>query len=121
MPPRYAGGIAMQETFCPGGKPPAAGEKIVLPDHARTLQRIAETSGEAFYRGELAQRIGVPVHRVTYLIRARGIDHAAEAAGARVFDADAERRLRYELKLVEARRHSGHAYLRRHAKGASNG
>jgi gamma-glutamyltranspeptidase/glutathione hydrolase len=43
------------ECFLPGGKAPAAGEKIILKDHANTLELIAETKGESFYRGELAQ------------------------------------------------------------------
>jgi gamma-glutamyltranspeptidase / glutathione hydrolase len=40
--------------FAPRGRTPAAGESWRLPDQARTLGRIAETRGEAFYRGELA-------------------------------------------------------------------
>ncbi len=95
---------------------------IKLPYMAGPIVRVAPHPARRLLTiGELAQRLGVPVHRVAYLIRARGIDHAADAAGARVFDADAERRLRYELNLVEARRHSGHAHSRRHAGGASNG
>jgi gamma-glutamyltranspeptidase/glutathione hydrolase len=43
------------ECFLPNGEAPAAGEKITLKDHARTLQLIAETKGESFYHGELAQ------------------------------------------------------------------
>ncbi len=46
-----------QQTFCPGGKAPRAGELFRSPDHAETLQQIAETKGEAFYRGPLAERI----------------------------------------------------------------
>ncbi len=45
------------DTFAPGGKTPQAGALIRLPDHARTLRLIAETKGEAFYKGELADRI----------------------------------------------------------------
>ena len=45
-------------TFMPDGHVPAAGELFRSPGHARTLRLIAETRGEAFYRGELAQRIG---------------------------------------------------------------
>ena len=44
-------------TFMPDGRAPAAGELFRSPGHARTLRLIAETRGEAFYRGELAQRI----------------------------------------------------------------
>jgi len=43
--------------FLPGGRAPKAGELFRRPDLATTLTRIAESRGEAFYRGELAQRI----------------------------------------------------------------
>ena len=39
------------------GTAPQAGERFVMPDHARTLQIIATSGGEAFYRGELATKI----------------------------------------------------------------
>jgi gamma-glutamyltranspeptidase/glutathione hydrolase len=42
------------EAFLPAGRAPAPGERFQLPDHAATLERIAATGGEAFYRGELA-------------------------------------------------------------------
>lgn len=45
------------ETFTPDGRTPAIGEIWRSPDHAETLQLIAETKAEAFYRGELAERI----------------------------------------------------------------
>ncbi|MCL2498112.1 MAG: gamma-glutamyltransferase family protein [Symbiobacteriaceae bacterium] len=45
------------EAFAPGGKPMAIGDLVQLPDHARTLQLIADTKGEAFYRGEIAEKI----------------------------------------------------------------
>lgn len=43
--------------FAPHGRAPAPGERVRLPDHARTLRAIADSGGDAFYRGELAQRI----------------------------------------------------------------
>ncbi|QKF49192.1 gamma-glutamyltransferase family protein [Pseudomonas graminis] len=43
------------ECFLQSGKAPKAGEKVMLKDHAKTLELIADTKGEAFYRGELAQ------------------------------------------------------------------
>ncbi|MBF7144051.1 MULTISPECIES: gamma-glutamyltransferase family protein [Pseudomonas] len=43
------------DCFLQGGKAPKAGEKVTLADHAATLEQIAQTQGEAFYRGELAQ------------------------------------------------------------------
>ncbi|ESR25275.1 gamma-glutamyltransferase family protein [Lutibaculum baratangense] len=43
--------------FLPGGKAPAPGAVFKSAALARTLRLIAETEGEAFYRGELAERI----------------------------------------------------------------
>jgi len=45
------------EHFTPKGRAPEAGETFAAPAHARTLKRIAETTGAAFYRGELAERL----------------------------------------------------------------
>lgn len=45
------------DTFMPNGRAPVAGELFRAPDHARSLRLIAITRGEAFYRGELAERI----------------------------------------------------------------
>ncbi len=45
------------DTFAPGGKAPAIGEIWRSQDHADTLRLIAETKAEAFYRGELAEKI----------------------------------------------------------------
>ena len=44
-------------TFLPNGRAPGAGEKFECKAQAKTLERIAETGGEAFYRGDLADRI----------------------------------------------------------------
>jgi gamma-glutamyltranspeptidase/glutathione hydrolase len=45
------------DTFTRGGRPPAAGDWFQLPDHARTLRRIAESNADDFYCGVLAGRI----------------------------------------------------------------
>lgn len=45
------------DTFLPSGHSPRPGELFTCPDMARTLRLIAETHGEAFYRGELAEKI----------------------------------------------------------------
>jgi gamma-glutamyltranspeptidase / glutathione hydrolase len=45
------------ETFMPAGRAPSPGELIALPDHAATLETIAATNGEAFYRGKLAAEL----------------------------------------------------------------
>jgi len=42
------------ETFLPRGRAPATGELFQFPGAARALRLIAETRGEAFYRGEIA-------------------------------------------------------------------
>ncbi|MCU5773854.1 gamma-glutamyltransferase family protein [Erwiniaceae bacterium BAC15a-03b] len=43
--------------FAPEGRPPRAGELFRNPDQADSLEKIAATNGEAFYRGELAEKI----------------------------------------------------------------
>lgn len=45
------------KTFLPGGKSPLAGELFCCPDQAATLAEIAESQGESFYRGNLANKI----------------------------------------------------------------
>ena len=45
------------KTFTPEGHSPEAGDLIHLPDHADTLEAIAESDGSAFYTGEIARRI----------------------------------------------------------------
>jgi gamma-glutamyltranspeptidase/glutathione hydrolase len=44
-------------TFAPNGRAPKIGEKFTNEAQARTLERIAESKGEAFYRGDLAEKI----------------------------------------------------------------
>jgi gamma-glutamyltranspeptidase/glutathione hydrolase len=41
-------------TFMPRGRAPHIGEQFVFAEAARTLKLIAQTRGEAFYRGEIA-------------------------------------------------------------------
>ena len=45
------------EAFLPKGRAPEVGELFRFPEAARTLRLIAQTRGEAFYRGEVAQAI----------------------------------------------------------------
>lgn len=45
------------QAYLPCGRAPQPGERFRFPDQAHTLTRIAETEGEAFYRGEIAQRL----------------------------------------------------------------
>jgi gamma-glutamyltranspeptidase/glutathione hydrolase len=46
-----------RETFMPGGRAPAKGEIFRNPLLADTLSRIAEGGRDAFYKGDIAQRI----------------------------------------------------------------
>ncbi len=48
---------AFGAAFLPEGRAPRPGEIFRCPDMARTLQEIAATHGESFYRGALAERI----------------------------------------------------------------
>ena len=57
--------------FMPRGRAPGPGERFTAPAHARALQRIAETKGEAFYNGELAGKMAA---------------HAREHGGAMTLD-----------------------------------
>ncbi|MBL9215033.1 MAG: gamma-glutamyltransferase [Opitutaceae bacterium] len=47
-----------QAVFFPGGRVPRVGERFRQPDLARTLRTVAEEGAAAFYRGDLARRIG---------------------------------------------------------------
>lgn len=46
-----------REAWTIDGRAPKAGERWRFPAQAQTLRLIAESDGESFYRGELAQRI----------------------------------------------------------------
>jgi gamma-glutamyltranspeptidase/glutathione hydrolase len=63
---RYQGMEEFAEVFLPGGRAPRAGEVFRNPHLARTLESIAGTGGEAFYRGGIAETIA---------------DHAATTGG----------------------------------------
>ena len=45
------------QAFLPHGREPRVGERFAFPEAARTLRLIAQTRGEAFYRGEIAAAI----------------------------------------------------------------
>jgi gamma-glutamyltranspeptidase / glutathione hydrolase len=45
------------QAFLPHGRQPHVGERFVFPEAARTLRLIAQTRGEAFYRGEVAEAV----------------------------------------------------------------
>lgn len=53
-----------QRIFAPNGRSPMAGEVWRSPDHAATLEDIAQTKGESFYRGNMAERIAAESAKV---------------------------------------------------------
>ena len=53
----YRGFDAFMAHFAPNGTGPRPGELVRRPEVARSLEQIAESGGEAFYRGDLAQAI----------------------------------------------------------------
>jgi gamma-glutamyltranspeptidase/glutathione hydrolase len=52
--PAFADQPDWNRAFAPGGATPVAGATWRFPDQARTLEAIAASGGEAFYRGALA-------------------------------------------------------------------
>jgi len=55
--PELTGQPGFAQAFLPHGRAPEVGELFRFPEAARTLRLIAQTRGEAFYRGEVAQAI----------------------------------------------------------------
>jgi gamma-glutamyltranspeptidase/glutathione hydrolase len=57
-----------REAFAPHGRAPLPGERFICPGQAQTLRLIAESKGEAFYRGELAAAIATHARETGGLI-----------------------------------------------------
>jgi len=45
------------QAFMPHGRAPAPGERFVFKDAGQSLRLIAQTHGDAFYRGEIAEKL----------------------------------------------------------------
>lgn len=54
---------AADSPFMPNGRPLTVGARLVQPELARTLRRIARTGAAGFYRGEVAARVGDEMRR----------------------------------------------------------
>lgn len=68
--------------FLPGGRAPRTGETWRFPEQAETLRMIAESGGEAFYRGPLAERIAAHVQAGGGLLAEEDLDaHRADWVG----------------------------------------
>ena len=57
--PNFKGFSEFSWTFLPKDRAPYAGERFYCPQQAETLEEIARTRGESFYRGPLAERIAL--------------------------------------------------------------
>jgi gamma-glutamyltranspeptidase/glutathione hydrolase len=70
------------ETFLPEGRAPQAGERFVNRPLAATLTAIAETKGEAFYRGDLAEKIAAAARANGAVLSEADLDaHCADWCG----------------------------------------
>lgn len=58
--------------------------------------------------GEIARRLGQPVHRIEYLIRSRGLVPLGNAGNARVFSEATVDRIAAELHRIDEEREVGH-------------
>lgn len=77
----YKGFRDFERTFLLDGAAPRAGAVFQCPDQARTLTEIAETEGETFYRGPLAERIAAHAANTGGWLSASDLaDHASEWA-----------------------------------------
>ncbi|MEE2907309.1 MAG: gamma-glutamyltransferase, partial [Planctomycetota bacterium] len=71
---RYQAFPEWQRVFAPGGQTPGVGDIFRNPDQAVTLQQIAESNGDAFYHGEIAQQIAAVSERDGGLLRFEDLD-----------------------------------------------
>jgi gamma-glutamyltranspeptidase/glutathione hydrolase len=55
--PLFATQPGFAAAFMPDGRAPRPGELFTFAEHAATLEKIAATAGEAFYRGELTEQL----------------------------------------------------------------
>ena len=55
--------------------------------------------------GEIARRLDLPIHRVEYVIRSRGIQPDGRAGNARVFSDAAVDRIASECRRMDAERY----------------
>ncbi|HDL86376.1 MAG TPA: gamma-glutamyltransferase [Candidatus Acetothermia bacterium] len=83
---------AAAQTFLPHGSAPACGEVFANPDLARSLRAVAADGRDAFYRGEIAEKIVATSERLGGYISMRDLsDHESnwvEPISARYRDYD---------------------------------
>lgn len=71
--------LGFADHFLPRGRAPIAGERYASPDMAASMEKIAASRGEAFYRGELAAAIVADA-------RAHGAAHSLDDFAAHTAD-----------------------------------
>ena len=68
--------------FLPGGRAPRTGELFRSPDQAKTLEAIATSKGEAFYRGALASKMAAASEKEGGLLTEEDLaNHALDWVG----------------------------------------
>src|SRR5438132_13278261 len=68
--PELKGQPGFAAAFMPDGRAPQPGEKFKFQQHADTLEQIARSKGEAFYRGAIAERLEAAAKRDDAALRA---------------------------------------------------
>lgn len=63
-----SGQPGFMDAFAPGGRAPLPGERFICPGQADTLEKIARSKGDAFYKGELAAAIAAHARNTGGLI-----------------------------------------------------
>jgi len=77
--PRNSATAHWFETFAPHGDAPQPGDIFISEAHARTLEELAQTRCESFYRGDLARRIDAFSRQTGGYLRASDLaDHRVE-------------------------------------------
>ncbi len=74
---------------------------------ALRVHKRATSVEHALTVGRIAQLNNVPVHRIIWLIRSRGIEPALWAGHARVFSPQSAAIIQRELRAIAARRQGG--------------
>ena len=73
-----------------------------------SVMRIPETQDTHLPTvGEIARRLGEPIHRIEYVIRSRRITPRKRAGNARVFGEDSVELIANELRRIDACRIDG--------------
>ena len=73
---------SFKEGFLPRGRAPKGGELFRFPEQAKTLELIAQTKGEAFYRGTLADAIAADAKKHGALLTKDDLaNHSADWVG----------------------------------------